>query len=269
MASLSVARLLVVICATFAGSTVFSAIGFGIGMVSIPILLLAFDPQTAVVMLNTVEVPLSALMVWQNRRHLERGEMLPIAIAGLVGAFIGAFVLAASAERPLRIAIIALIITLTIVTALNLRGQMPMPRFLGPVIGFIVALLLTALGIGGPLLALYMIARQWKRDAIRGSMSLLFMVVMPTAVLGLRPGRPVHPRATGRIGGSVSPRAGRLLRRQPHSAPHGRARIPLRGDRRHSGDQRGSAGAGGGGGVRGHVWTIYALIPHLRIARHP
>ena len=184
MASLSVARLLVVICATFAGSTVFSAIGFGIGMVSIPILLLAFDPQTAVVMLNTVEVPLSALMVWQNRRHLERGEMLPIALAGLVGAFIGAFVLAASAERPLRIAIIALIITLTIVTALNLRGQMPMPRFLGPVIGFIVALLLTALGIGGPLLALYMIARQWKRDAIRGSMSLLFMVVMPTAVLG-------------------------------------------------------------------------------------
>lgn len=153
-------------------------------MVSIPLLLLAYDPQTAVVMLNTVEVPLSALMVWQNRRHLERGEMLPIAIAGLVGALLGAFVLAASAERPLRISIIALIVTLTIVTALNFRGIMTMPKWAGPPIGFIVSLLLTALGIGGPLLALYMIARRWKRDAIRGSMSLLFMVVMPTAIVG-------------------------------------------------------------------------------------
>ena len=170
--------------ATLVGSTVFSALGFGIGMVSIPILLLAFDAQTAVVMLNTVEVPLSVLMVWQNRRHLERGEILPITIAGLVGAIVGAFVLAASAERPLRISIIVLIVALTVVTALNLRAGLPMPRFLGPVIGFLVGLLLTALGVGGPLLALYMLARQWQRDTIRGSMSLLFLFVMPAAVAG-------------------------------------------------------------------------------------
>ena len=184
MPSLTRTRLAIAAAATLAGSTVFSAIGFGIGMVSIPILLLAFDAQTAVVVLNTVEVPLSVLMVWQNRRHLERGEILPITIAGLAGAIVGAFVLAASAERPLRISIIALIVVLTAVTALNLRAGMPMPRFLGPVIGFLVGLMLTALGVGGPLLALYMLARQWRRDAIRGSMSLLFLFVMPAAVAG-------------------------------------------------------------------------------------
>lgn len=170
--------------ATLVGSTVFSALGFGIGMVSIPILLLAFDAQTAIVMLNTVEVPLSILMVWQNRRDLERGEMIPIAVAGLLGALVGAFVLAASAERPLRITIIVMIVTLTVVTALNLRAGIPMPRFLGPVIGFVVGLMLTALGVGGPLLALYMLARRWRRDTIRGSMSMLFLFVIPTAVGG-------------------------------------------------------------------------------------
>ena len=143
MLSLSLPQLAVAAGATLVGSTVFSAIGFGIGMVSIPILLLAYDAQTAVVMLNTVEVPLSVLMVWQNRRHLERGEILPIAIAGLVGALIGAFVLAASAERPLRISIVVLIVVLTVVTALNLRASIPMPRFVGPVIGFVVGLMLT------------------------------------------------------------------------------------------------------------------------------
>ncbi len=153
-------------------------------MVSIPILLLAFDAQTAIVMLNTVEVPLSILMVWQNRRDLERGEMIPIAVAGLLGALVGAFVLAASAERPLRITIIVMIVVLTVVTALNLRAGIPMPRFLGPVIGFVVGLMLTALGVGGPLLALYMLARRWRRDTIRGSMSLMFLFVIPTAVAG-------------------------------------------------------------------------------------
>ncbi len=184
MASLTLARLAIASAATLVGSTVFSALGFGIGMVSIPILLLAFDAQTAVVMLNTVEVPLSVLMVWQNRRHLERGEMLPIAVAGLLGALVGSFVLAASAERPLRISIIVLIVVLTAITALNMRAGVPMPRFLGPVIGFLVGLMLTALGVGGPLLALYMLARQWGRDTIRGSMSLLFLFVMPAAMAG-------------------------------------------------------------------------------------
>jgi len=184
MASLTLARLAIAAAATLVGSTVFSALGFGIGMVSIPILLLAFDAQTAVVMLNTVEVPLSVLMVWQNRRHLERGEMLPIAVAGLMGALVGSFVLAASAERPLRISIIVLIVVLTAITALNMRAGVPMPRFLGPVIGFLVGLMLTALGVGGPLLALYMLARQWGRDTIRGSMSLLFLFVMPAAMAG-------------------------------------------------------------------------------------
>ena len=184
MASLTLARLAIAAAATLVGSTVFSALGFGIGMVAIPILLLAFDAQTAVVMLNTVEVPLSVLMVWQNRHHLERGEMLPIAVAGLLGALVGAFVLAASAERPLRISIIVMIVVLTVVTAFNLRAGMPMPRFLGPGIGFVVGLMLTALGVGGPLLALYMITRQWRRDTIRGSMSLLFLFVMPAAMAG-------------------------------------------------------------------------------------
>ena len=184
MPSLTLTQLAIAAAATLVGSTVFSAIGFGIGMVSMPILLLAFEAETAVVMLNTVEVPLSVLMVWQNRRHLERGEILPITIAGLVGAIVGPFVLAAFPERPLSISIIVLIVVLTVVTALNLRAGMPMPRFLGPIIGFLVGFMLTVLAVGGPLLALYMLARQWQRDTIRGSMSLMFLFVMPAAVAG-------------------------------------------------------------------------------------
>ncbi len=184
MSALTLPRLIVAVGATLLGSTVFSSLGFGIGMVAIPILLLQFDPQTTIVVLNSVEVPLVALMVWQNRSYLKMAEMLPIAVAGLVGALLGAFVLVSAADRPLRISIGALIIALTLVTALNFRGPIPKPRIVGPVVGFVVGLMLTALGIGGPLLALFMLARDWQRDTIRGSMSLLFLFVMPTAVFG-------------------------------------------------------------------------------------
>lgn len=184
MDSLALVQIVVAVAASFVGSTVFSTVGFGIGMVAIPVFLLVLDPQTAVVMLNTVEVPLMALMVFQNRSHLKMAETLPIAVSGLAGALVGAFILVSANDRPLRISIVALIIALTIVTLFNFRGPIPKPHVVGPIIGFVVGLMLTALAIGGPLLALFMLARLWQRHTIRGSLSLYFLFIMPTAVFG-------------------------------------------------------------------------------------
>ena len=177
-------QIVVAVVASFVGSTVFSTVGFGIGMVAIPIFLLVLDPQTAVVMLNTVEVPLMALMVFQNRSHLKVAETVPIAASGLVGALVGVFILESADERPLRISIVALIIALTVVTAFNFRGPIPKPHVVGPIVGFVVGLMLTTLAIGGPILALFMLALLWQRHAMRGSMSLYFLFIMLTAVFG-------------------------------------------------------------------------------------
>ncbi len=184
MGSLTLLQIVVAVVASFVGSTVFSTVGFGIGMVAIPIFLLVLDPQTAVVMLNTVEVPLMALMVFQNRSHLKVAETVPIAASGLVGALVGVFILESADERPLRISIVALIIALTVVTAFNFRGPIPKPHVVGPIVGFVVGLMLTTLAIGGPILALFMLALLWQRHAMRGSMSLYFLFIMLTAVFG-------------------------------------------------------------------------------------
>ena len=44
--------------------------------------------------------------------------------------------------------------------------------------------MLTTLAIGGPILALFMLALLWQRHAMRGSMSLYFLFIMLTAVFG-------------------------------------------------------------------------------------
>ena len=184
MTSLSILQIIITIIASFAGSTVLSTVGFGIGMVGIPILLLALDPQTAVVVLNTVTTPLLVLIVWKNRAHVQFRETLPIGILGLLGALTGAYILSNTDDTILRISIVVFIIALTIASAFDIRGKIPYPRIVGPTIGYVVGLLLGALGIGGPLLVLFILTRDWDRFAIRASMPLYLLFVMPSATVG-------------------------------------------------------------------------------------
>ena len=168
----------------FMGSTVLSTIGFGIGMTTIPALLFVFDPQTVVIVVNTVSLILFVLIVFQNRTELPFRRVGPLALAGLAAVPVGVFVLKESDSHALKIAISAITILLTILIAS--RAQAPIPRGLltGLVVAFGVSLTLNALGIGGPVMALYIFAQNWSRNAVRGALSLYFLCVETAGVVG-------------------------------------------------------------------------------------
>ena len=65
----------------FVGSTILSTLGFGIGMTTIPVLLFIFEPQTVIVMVNTVSLALFVLIVYQNRSELPVRQVLPWAVS--------------------------------------------------------------------------------------------------------------------------------------------------------------------------------------------
>lgn len=179
-------ELAVAVAVVFFACTVFSALGFGIGIVGIPLLLLAFDPTTAIILLNVMAAPVVAVIVLRNRAHLAGREVLPIAIAGIIGALIGARALGAldiaAHGRLFGIAILALIIALTIGGMFRLPFPKPNPRTAGPLSGFLVGLFITAIGVGGPLLVLFLMSQGWSRQSIRASMA-LFFIFMVTALL--------------------------------------------------------------------------------------
>ena len=159
-------------------------------MVATPVLLLVLDPQTAVVMLNAVSVPITGLLVWQTRRHLNVRDSLPIILLGLAGALVGAYVLSTSGDRVLRLSIVVLIILLAAATAFNparLRGRVPYPKVVGGLIGFFVGVMLGSLAIGGPLLVLFVLSRGWNRHSIRAFLSLYLFVIMVSATVGYIP----------------------------------------------------------------------------------
>lgn len=179
-------ELAVAVAVVFFACTVFSALGFGIGIVGIPLLLLAFDPTTAIILLNVMALPVVAVIVLRNRAHLAGREVLPIAIAGIIGALIGARALGAldiaAHGRLFGIAILALIIALTIGGMFKMPFPKPNPRIAGPISGFLVGLFITAIGVGGPLLVLFLLSQGWSRQSIRASMA-LFFIFMVTALL--------------------------------------------------------------------------------------
>ena len=190
MENQTVLEILVVVIATLCGSTVLSTLGFGIGMVATPILLLIFDPQTAIVTLSPAGTVLSALIAWRHRDHILMRETLPIALLGMAGAFTGVYVLSTSDDQLLKIAIVTLIIPLTILSFFNptnLKDRIPFPKLVGPFIGYLVGLMRGSMAIGGPLLVIFLIVRGWKSYAIRGSMSFFLLCVMVCALIGFVP----------------------------------------------------------------------------------
>ena len=168
----------------FIGSTVLSTVGFGIGMSTTPVLLLVLDPQTVVVTVNVVSLGLFVLIILQTRHYLPTREMAQVSVAGLLGVPLGVFFLASAGAGILRISITGLILLLTVVVIFNVQRTIPRAHLVGPPVGFVVGLLLASLGIGGPLMALFLLGRDWPKQAVRASLSLYFLLVEVAAVVG-------------------------------------------------------------------------------------
>ena len=160
------------------------ASSLGIGMTTTPLLLFFLDPQSSVVLVNTLSVAIFGLIVLRNREHLPLREMTLASGAGLAGVPIGVFILSSASASVLRISITALILLLTLTIVFRIRGPLPGSNAIGALVGFVVGVLLTSLGIGGPLMVLAVLTRDWPRHAVRVSLAFYFVVIEGTAVIG-------------------------------------------------------------------------------------
>ena len=155
----------------FLGCTALSATGFGIGMVAMPGLLFVLEPQTAVVVLNTVAIAVEGWIVVQARREIPFREVLPVAAAGALGVPFAVFILKFTDASVMRIGISLLIIVLAATAAVNFQRDFPFSKPAGILAGFVVGVVLPAFGVGGPLVTLYLLTRIWGRQSIRAAMA--------------------------------------------------------------------------------------------------
>ena len=113
-------------------------------------------------------------------------EIVPIVVAGVIGALIGGWVLGkldiAEYKDIFGIAVLVVIIAITVGGMFKMPFSLPRASILGPVCGFLVGVFITGIGVGGPLLVLFFMSQGWGRQATRASMALYF-IFMGTAVI--------------------------------------------------------------------------------------
>ena len=77
----------------------------------------------------------------------------------------------------IRIGIAVLILALAAMSLKEFQGEIPFSGILGVVAGFIVGACLTAFAVGGPLIVLFLLARNLRRQSVRGAMAFFLLVI--------------------------------------------------------------------------------------------
>ncbi len=168
---------------TVAGFTI-GAVGFGFGLTNSPILLLILEPQTVVVVINTIAIIGFALVLFETRHDVRYRELAPMAVTAVLGAPIGVYLLSSIDASLLRILMSVLILALTALVIVKTEWRVPYPRLTGPALGLAVSAMTTGLAIGGPLMVLFLIGRGMDRLGVRASMAFFFTIMYCTAALG-------------------------------------------------------------------------------------
>lgn len=166
------------------GTVVLGTVGFGIGMTAAPFMLTVTDPVTVVVAVNAVGLLMYGAALYETRHHLPVREMTPIGLAGLLGVPIGVYFLASADAAILRVSITVAILALAVIVGLNLQRPVPKPNLVGPGLGFGVGVMVATLGIGGPLLVLFLLTRGKLRQSLRASMAFFFFPIEAASVIG-------------------------------------------------------------------------------------
>ncbi|MYC07465.1 MAG: sulfite exporter TauE/SafE family protein [Chloroflexi bacterium] len=173
----------VAMAAMFLGATVFSATGFGIGMVSTPIMLLAHGPQSAIIVPGTLGMGVAVWIIWKSWRDVPFKQVVPIALAAVVGSPIGVYILSNADASVLSIVIAGFIILFAVGSFFKVERELPYSTPLGILAGFIVGVLLPTTGVAGSLVMLYLMTKNWERQTVRAAMAFFLMTLTTVAVV--------------------------------------------------------------------------------------
>jgi uncharacterized membrane protein YfcA len=169
--------------AVFAGSTIQGVVGYGVSMLSAPILAIV-APRSMPAAIVLVALPMCVLGLWRERHHLDRGA-LPWLLLGVVpGTIVGLAIVAAVDDEHLLVLVIGIITVVGVAFSMT-RIQITVTRgsaFTASVVGNLFG---TAGGTSGAPLAL--LFQNERGPATRATVSMFFAASAFTSIIGYVP----------------------------------------------------------------------------------
>lgn len=171
--------LLIVAAVSLAGSFVKSVTGMGYPLIAVPVLTLFLGIEAAIVVIAIPNAVLNGWLCWDAWPDRERTRDLPVLVAAaLTGGVLGAFVLIEAPERPLLIFLAA-----TVLFYVVQRFRQPEPsitpetsRRWAPLVGLSAGFCHGAVGVSGPIVAVWFHGYRLTKDAYVLSVASLFLM---------------------------------------------------------------------------------------------
>jgi uncharacterized membrane protein YfcA len=172
-------EVVIVALAILTGSLVKSVTGMGMPIIAVPIMALFVSVEDAVVVIAAPAVALNAWLCWRERayRH-ETRDLDRLALFGIIGSVLGAFLLAALPERVVMAALAIVVATYVVrsLTAPEIKvGSAASARW-SPVVGFGAGVSLGSTGISGPIVATWIHAYRLAPGAYIFAVTLMFAI---------------------------------------------------------------------------------------------
>ena len=174
--------LLVALFAALLAGTVTGLTGFGLALISTPLLLFVYEPRTVVVLTAFFSIFINIAVVWDSWREAHRPLALTLLVPSVVGVVLGAEVLRLLDPLYIRLAVGGVVVFSALLLVRDVRLPGAGTRW-GPVVaGSASGALSTSTGLAGPPIVLLLASRGLPKAEFRSTSALYFLAM---SVVGL------------------------------------------------------------------------------------
>lgn len=149
--------------------------GFGFGLVSMALLPLILPFKDALVVVAVLNVPVCALTLWANRRHVHWRRGAALAAGTCLGVPIG-FYLLVKLDAGVLLRVLGALLCLFAVNEIFLARRFPLrfPAWSGFPVGLVSGGIGGAFNVGGPPVIAYVYSQPWAKEEIVAVLQVVF-----------------------------------------------------------------------------------------------
>jgi uncharacterized membrane protein YfcA len=181
-------ELLAALLAALMAGVVTGTTGFGLALISTPILLFVYEPKTVIFLTAVFSVFINTAVVLDSWREAHRRLALALLVPACVGIIAGAEVLRVVDPTYIRLAVGAVVVFSALLLVRDIRLPGADTRW-GPVVaGSASGALSTSTGLAGPPIVLLLASRGLPKHQFRGTSAFyfLFMSLVTLVILAAR-----------------------------------------------------------------------------------
>ncbi|MDQ3794913.1 MAG: sulfite exporter TauE/SafE family protein [Actinomycetota bacterium] len=162
--------------------------GFGLALISVPLLLFVYEPRTVIVITAVLSVIINLAVVWDSWRDADQRIVVALLPSALVGVIVGTEVLRTVDPDYIRLGVGIVVVFSAVLLLRDVRLPGAGTRWGTVVAGSTSGALSTSTGLAGPPIVLLLASRGFPKRAFRGSSALYFlaMSLVGLAVLYIR-----------------------------------------------------------------------------------